>query len=165
MRDYRKLHVFDTVDQLALLVYRETDLFPKREVFGITAQMRRAAVSVPSNIVEGCARESAADYLHFLTMAYGSAKELEYQVSLAERLGYLRDAQPLRKSCDRASRELCACIIGLRRKIADDAKKAREAQAPGRKPQAASPKPNAPDAQASSPKQNPTLSKGKESDR
>ncbi|HUU68161.1 MAG TPA: four helix bundle protein [Planctomycetota bacterium] len=143
MRDYRKLHVFDTADQLALLVYRETDSFPKREVFGLTAQMRRGAVSVPSNIVEGCARESVADYLHFLTIAYGSAKELEYQVSLAERLGYLRDPQPLRKSCDRTSRELCACIIGLKNKIAEAEKKAREARAPSPKPQATSPKPNA----------------------
>ena len=143
MRDYRKLHAFDTADQLALLVYRETDSFPKREVFGLTAQMRRGAVSVPSNIVEGCARESAADYLHFLSIAYGSAKELEYQVSLAERLGYLRDAQPLKKSCDRASRELCACITGLKSKIAEAEKKAREAQAPSPKPQAARPKPNA----------------------
>jgi four helix bundle protein len=80
-------------DQVALDIYRATQSFPREEQFGLTSQMRRAAVSIASNIVEGCARNSERDYIHFLDMAYGSARELQYQVSLANRLGLL-DEEP-----------------------------------------------------------------------
>ena len=89
MRDHTKLRAFELADQLALLVYGQTRTFSRDEQYGLTTQMRRAAVSIASNIVEGCARESQADYIRFLDMAYGSARELEYQISLARRLGYL----------------------------------------------------------------------------
>lgn len=92
MRDHTKLRAFELADDLALSVYRVTSTFPKEELYGITAQMRRAAVSVPSNIVEGCARESQGDYLRFLTIAFGSLRELSYQLSLSRRLGFLADA-------------------------------------------------------------------------
>ena len=92
MRDYTKLRVFALADKLALAVYSVTTRFPRNEQFGLTSQVRRAAVSVASNIVEGSARHTEGDYLHFLDMAYGSACELQYQLSLASRLGYLPDA-------------------------------------------------------------------------
>jgi four helix bundle protein len=76
-------------DEVAVLVYQVTVGFPREELYGLTSQMRRAAVSVPSNIVEGCARESEADYLRFLTMAFGSLRELHYQIGLSKRLGFL----------------------------------------------------------------------------
>ena len=89
MRDHTKLRAFELADEVALLVYRITARFPKNEIYGLTSQMRRAAVSIPSNIVEGCARESQADYLRFLNVAFGSLRELHYQLSLSNRLGFL----------------------------------------------------------------------------
>ena len=89
MRDHTKLRAFELADELALLVYKATARFSREELYGLTAQMRRAAISVPSNIVEGCARDSQADYLRFLYIAFGSLRELHYQISLSHRLGLL----------------------------------------------------------------------------
>lgn len=75
MRDHTKLRAFELADDLVLKTYKETSQFPKQEMFGLTSQLRRAAVSIPSNIVEGCARSSEGEYLRFLEIAYGSAKE------------------------------------------------------------------------------------------
>ena len=75
MRDHTKLRAFELADEVVMLIYRATRAFPKDEIYGLTSQMRRAAVSVPSNIVEGCARESQAEYLRFLEMAFGSLRE------------------------------------------------------------------------------------------
>jgi four helix bundle protein len=91
MRDHTKLRAFELADELAVLVYRVTEGFPKEELYGLTSQIRRAAISVPSNIVEDCARDSQADYLRFLHMAFGSLRELNYQLSLAKHLGFLSD--------------------------------------------------------------------------
>ena len=91
MRDHTKLRAFELADEVAVLVYRVTAGFPREELYGLTSQIRRAAVSVPSNIVEGCARDSQADYLRFLYIAFGSLKELHYQLNLSKRLGFLRN--------------------------------------------------------------------------
>jgi four helix bundle protein len=117
MRDHRKLRAFQLADELALLVYRTTCSFPRDEHFGLRAQMRRAAVSVASNIVESWARHTQADYLHFLDMAFGSLRELDYQVSLARQLGYLRaDAHELlQRNCTETSKVLAALVRSFRR--------------------------------------------------
>lgn len=91
MRDHTKLRAFELADEVALLAYRVTAGFPREELYGLISQMRRAAVSVSSNIVEGCARDSQADYLRFLYIAFGSLRELHYQLSLSKRLGFLRN--------------------------------------------------------------------------
>ena len=88
MRDHTKLRAFELADEVVLLIYQVTRGFPKEEVYGLTSQMRRAAISVPSNIVEGCARESQAEYLRFLEIAFSSLRELHYQFGLSNRLGY-----------------------------------------------------------------------------
>ncbi len=91
MRDYKKLRAFELADDLAIQIYKVTKSFPKDEVYGITSQMRRAGVSVPSNIVEGCSRESQPEYLRFLEIAFSSLKELHYQFSIATRLKYVNE--------------------------------------------------------------------------
>ncbi len=117
MRDYRKLKAFEFADKLALMVYRETSNFPKEELFGLTSQLRRAAVSIPSNIVEGSGRDSEADYLRFLNIAYGSASETCYQLSLAYRLGYMSDNsyRKIEQKSDKTARVLNGLINALRR--------------------------------------------------
>jgi len=89
MRDHTKIQAFKLADEAAFLIYRATKRFPAEEIYGLTSQMRRAAISVPSNIVEGCARATQAEYLRFLEIAFGSLRELHYQFGLACRLGYV----------------------------------------------------------------------------
>lgn len=93
LRDHSKLKAFELADEIAVQIYQVTRKFPKEEIYGLTSQMRRAAVSVPSNIVEGCARESQAEYLRFLEIAFGSLRELGYQYGLAKRLGYTNESE------------------------------------------------------------------------
>ncbi|MDY6933289.1 MAG: four helix bundle protein [Spirochaetota bacterium] len=88
MRDHTKLRAFELADEVALLIYRTTMEFPKEETYGLTSQMRRVPVSVPSNIVEGCARESQTEHLRFLEIAFASLRELHYQLGLSKRLRY-----------------------------------------------------------------------------
>ena len=88
-RNHEKLSVFQKSDELAVLVYRLTARFPADERFELRSQIRRAAVSTPTNIVEGCARSGERDYLRFLDIALGSANELAYLLHLSERLGVL----------------------------------------------------------------------------
>lgn len=92
-------------------VYRATKRFPREKQFGLTSQMRRCAVSIPSNIVEGCAKDSHADYVRFLNIAYGSSRELEYQVSIGKRLGYLEEETI--NSLESLVVETCKVLAGL----------------------------------------------------
>ena len=109
------MRAFELADQLALRVYQQTASFPRDEVFGLTSQLRRASVSIASNIVEGCARSSKADYIRFLDMAYGSARELEYQLSLARRLGFLASSDD--DNLNRLALETCKVLNGLLRAL------------------------------------------------
>jgi four helix bundle protein len=89
VRRYQDLIVWQKAMDLALMVYEATEIFPQIEVFGLTNQLRRAAVSIPSNIAEGQGRETTRDFLRFLGIARGSLQELETQLILASRLRYI----------------------------------------------------------------------------
>ena len=91
MRNFRELTVRQKSHELVLDVYRHSSRCPADERYGLTAQLRKAAVSIPSNIAEGCGRGSDRDFRRFLSIAAGSASEVEYQTLLAHDLGYLSD--------------------------------------------------------------------------
>jgi four helix bundle protein len=88
-RDHRKLRVFHDAHGEVLSIYKHTRNFPRDEWYALRVQMRRAAVSVPANIVEGNARRTTREYVHFLNVARGSAAEITCLVDLAAELGYL----------------------------------------------------------------------------
>ena len=119
-RDYRKLRVFETADNAVEAVYKASRRFPIDERFGLQAQLRRAAVSTACNIVEGSARRTTRDYLHFLTIASASAEESRYLVGLAHRLGFMP-----RQEHDSLITQYSAVVAGLQALIrslsADDA--------------------------------------------
>jgi len=96
LRSYRDLLVWQKAMEFVVETYRFTESFPREEVYGLRSQVRRASVSVPSNIAEGYGRASRKEYLQFLYVAQGSLKETETQIILAEMLGYVsKDATEL----------------------------------------------------------------------
>jgi len=108
MRDYRKYKVWELGHEITLEVYKLTQDFPKQEMYGITSQMRRASYSIPANIVEGCGRESDAEFRRFLIISQGSANELEYFTILAKDLGYIENSvfSKLNDKVDKTRRSL-----------------------------------------------------------
>lgn len=91
MRNFYELTVWQKSHQLTLDIYRLCLSFPKEEMYGLTSQMRRSSASVPTNICEGCGRESNREMKRFLIIASGSCSELEYQILLAKDLQYLSE--------------------------------------------------------------------------
>ena len=91
-KPHKKLEVWKQSMDLAVNVYGATALFPKEEFYGLLNQTRRAVVSIPSNIAEGAARQTKREFINFLHIAQGSLSELDTQLELALRLGYLREA-------------------------------------------------------------------------
>ena len=91
IRNYTDLIAWQKAMALAESVYRATKTMPREEPYGLTSQMRRAAVSIPSNIAEGQGRRTDGEFLHMLSISHGSVRELETQAMLAQRLAFLRD--------------------------------------------------------------------------
>jgi four helix bundle protein len=91
MRDFRKLNVWQKAHSLTVHVYKATSAFPREELYGLTSQIRRASVSIPANIAEGCGRDGTAEFGRFLQIASGSASELEYHLLLAFELTFLSE--------------------------------------------------------------------------
>lgn len=89
MRNFRNLKIWEKSHNLTLTIYKFTSSFPKEELYGLTSQMRRSSSSIPSNIAEGCGRNSQPQFARFLNIAFGSASELEYQLILSKDLGFI----------------------------------------------------------------------------
>jgi four helix bundle protein len=115
MRDFKQARVWHLAHSLTLCIYRASASFPDDERFGLTAHLRKTALSVPSNIAEGCGRKSTRDLARFLSIAAGSASELDYQLLLAFDLGYLSQEsfQPISKQVTRLRRMLYRFIDRL----------------------------------------------------
>jgi four helix bundle protein len=112
-RGHYKLDAWRLSRQLVTAIYRLTQSFPKQEMFGLTSQMRRAAVSIPSNIAEGAARTGGREFAQFLNVARGSLSELETQLLISVDLGYIRNDDPIFTTVDRVSK----LITGLHKTI------------------------------------------------
>ena len=113
IRTYRDLIAWQKAMDLAERIYHASSTMPDSERFGLTSQMRRAAVSIPSNIAEGHGRQSLNDYVRFLKTARGSLMELQTQVTLAERLGLLAPTQPMIDLLSETDRVLQGLIRSL----------------------------------------------------
>ena len=90
MRNFRNYDVWSDGFEFSVDIYKITENFPKKETYAICDQMQRAAVSIPSNIAEGCPRKSVNEFAHFLEFSLGSSYEVETQLEIAARLGYVR---------------------------------------------------------------------------
>ena len=91
MKDFRNLKVWEKAHLLTLKIYKVTEEFPREELYGLTSQIRRACVSIPTNIAEGCVRSSDADFSRFLYIALGSTSELEYLILLSMDLKFIKN--------------------------------------------------------------------------
>lgn len=119
MRDFRQLNVWEEAHKLTLEIYKMTKEFPKEELFGLTSQMRRASISIASNIAEGCGRGSNKEYAQFIQIALGSAYEIDYQLLLAKDLGYINAEKydGLNERADKTKRQLAALLKKIRESI------------------------------------------------
>lgn len=111
MRDYTKIEAWRLADDLTVAIYEASSSFPREEIYGLTSQLRRAAYSVPANIVEGSARESKREYLHFLHIARASLSEAQYFVHLAQRLTYRSKSDAAKLHAQ--TKQTFACLHGL----------------------------------------------------
>jgi len=116
-RSHRDLAAWQEAMNLVEIVYHETVGFPKEEIFGLTAQTRRAVISVPSNIAEGAARNSSRELAQYLDIAIGSLAELETQLELAVRLGYLAKTSAGPRQVHRVGKLICALRESVKSRI------------------------------------------------
>ena len=118
VNSYRDLIVWQRAMDLVVLCYKITKTFPNDEVFGLTSQLKRAAVSIPANIAEGQGREGLGEYIHFLSIAQGSLRETETHLLIAEKLNFI-DKENLKKSLqltEEISKMLGSLIRSLKNK-------------------------------------------------
>ncbi len=115
LKSYQDLEVWQKAINLVILCYQISKSFPKNETYGLISQLQRAAVSIPTNIAEGHARQSSKEFLHFISISYGSLAELETLILIAYRLDYIDDKQS--KQLMNKTTEIGRMINGLRKSI------------------------------------------------
>ena len=115
MGDFKKLEVWQAAHILACAVYKNTATFPKTETYGLTAQLRRSAASIPANISEGCGRCGDAEFGRFLRISLGSATELEYHLLLSRDIGLLDETTYT--SLSQQARRIQGMLAGLKRAL------------------------------------------------
>jgi four helix bundle protein len=113
MKSFRELIVWQKGIQMVIRIYEKTKGFSKEEIFGLKLQIRRCAVSIPSNIAEGYGRQHTLEYVRFLQIARGSLNELITQLEIAEKLGYLNDISIELRECDEIGKMLNSLINKL----------------------------------------------------
>ena len=118
MKDFRELRVWQKAHEMVLTSYKLTNEFPKQELFGLTSQIRRCAISVPANIAEGCGRLGNMELHRFLQIACGSTSELEYHLLLAKDLGYIPDSEYL--PAQKQLVELKRMLVALTSKVGSE---------------------------------------------
>lgn len=118
MRKHHELKAWQGAMELVKEIYRVTRYFPREEIYGLVSQMRRAAVSIPSNISEGAARGGDREFIQFLIIARGSLSELETQLLISNDLGYMRDVSDIQERIDK----LFSLIGGLLRSLRERGK-------------------------------------------
>jgi len=116
MKDFRQLKVWEKSHQLALAIYKETKNFPQEELYGLTSQIRRASMSIPTNIAEGCGSNTDKEFARFLQIAMGSASETEYQLILARDLEFIpkETHKKLHNDVEEVKRMLASLLKTLR---------------------------------------------------
>ena len=114
VRRHHDLKVWQASIQLVKEIYVVTSAFPKEETYGLVSQMRRAAISIPSNIAEGAARGGTKEFIHFLGMARGSLSELETQLYISRELGFVTNAQDVDVRIEEIFRMLAGLLASLR---------------------------------------------------
>lgn len=121
MRDFRKIQVWQKSHELALRLYKVTSVFPREELYGLTSQIRRASASIPSNIAEGCGRNTQTELARFVHIASGSASELDYHLLLAQDLGFIN--QEIYLELGNMVSEIKRMLHGFEQTVSSNAKK------------------------------------------
>jgi four helix bundle protein len=117
MSNHKELKVYQKAMDLVTEIYQMTKLFPPEEKYGLTSQVRRASISVPSNIAEGAARKNTKEYIQFLYYSLGSAAEIETQLEISKRLGFIDDIEKINKNNNEIIYMLTGLIKSLSSKI------------------------------------------------
>lgn len=115
MRNFRELKVWEKSHELCLSIYEATKQFPKEEVYGLTSQIRRASVSITTNIAEGCCRDGDAEFARFLGIALGSTSEVEYLLLLTKELNFL--GEQIHQTLTNNTQEVKMMLAALFRKL------------------------------------------------
>jgi len=123
MSSFRELKVWQLSMDMVTEIYKVSESFPKQEVYGLTSQIRRCSVSIPSNIAEGSSRHNAKEFIQFLYIANGSLSEFETQIEIALRLGYCKDISKFIDSIKQIRSMLSGLINALKDKDRTQAKK------------------------------------------